>query len=189
MRTPLMLVLGALCVLQPVAATAAEPAMPTVRSTAEIEAAVAAASQRVTAAVRALRDVPVTDFDITPHAGILVLSGVVNSEAELSRVLTTATDAADDVRVISRLTVRPLSQQPEKLAALQLVRRVELALQRDARTRNLGVSASIDEQSVIGLHGLVPSKEERALAEAVAKQVPGVGQVRNHLVVPGEDPD
>lgn len=144
-----------------------------------------ALTSRVTAALASAGDVPEQDITVSTHAGTVVLTGFVGSDAERERALQVAEQAAQDTRVSSHLQIRP-QVQAEQQAALRLVRAVELALQRDARTAQIGVAVSIDDEGVIGLHGLVSSAESRALAEQVAARVEGVSRLRNHLLTPGE---
>lgn len=145
----------------------------------------AVAASNVTAALRGAQDIDTQDISVTTHAGTVMLTGHVRSEAEAQRALAVAEAAAQTARVSNHLEVRPADQAVQQ-AAVRLVREVEQALQRDARTAQLGVAVSIDEEGVIGLHGLVSSAEGRATAQQVASRVDGVTRVRNHLVLPGD---
>jgi hypothetical protein len=49
------------------------------------------------------------------------------------------------------------------------------------------VTVSMDEQRVIGLHGLVPSQSSRWDAELVARGAAGRLAVRNHLQIPAAE--
>lgn len=140
---------------------------------------------------RALRDekeVPAGRISVAVHADTVVLSGEVDSESQAARAMSLAQQHAGDVRVSSHVEVRPKTTgaSEAEAAASALVREVESALKQDRRTASLGVAVSVDEQQVIGLHGLVPSRESRAAAEEVAAGVDGVRRVSSHLVVPGE---
>ena len=99
-------------------------------------------------------------------------------------MISTAGKAAGGVRVSSHLKVRPGGQPVQQ--SVTLVREVEKALREDQRTANLGVVVSIDDGQVIGLHGLVPTRENRQAAEDVAARVTGVKRIRSNLLVPGE---
>jgi osmotically-inducible protein OsmY len=140
--------------------------------------------ENVSTALRTAAGVPASDVSVSVHADTLVLSGELATEEEIARTLATAEKAADGARVSSHLKVRPGTQPLQP--SVSLVREVEKALRQDQRTANLGVSVSIDDSQVIGLHGLVPSPANRHAAEEVAARVTGVKRVRSHLVVPGE---
>lgn len=122
---------------------------------------------------------------VSTHSGTIVLTGELASEVEVARVVSLAEQAAGGLRVSSQITLRPTADDAQRQSA-KLVREVEMALRQDGRTANLGVSVSIDERQMIGLHGLVPSAESRRAAEDVAARVAGVQRVRSQLVVPGE---
>lgn len=120
---------------------------------------------------------------VSTHADTIVLTGQVDSELDASRAVVVAEETAAGVRISSQLEVRPGAGAT---LATRRVSAVEQALRADPRTANLGISVSIDDGQVIGLHGLVASAENRRVAEEVASRVPGVPRVRSHLVVPGE---
>jgi osmotically-inducible protein OsmY len=65
----------------------------------------------------------------------------------------------------------------------QLARRIEAALLNDVRTAKLGITVSLDEQNLIGLHGSVPSVQTRTAALELATKVAGTARVKNHLVI------
>jgi osmotically-inducible protein OsmY len=140
--------------------------------------------ERVTAALRAAAGVPAGDVTVSVHADTLVLSGELATEEDIARTLAAAGKAAQGTRISSHLKVRPGDQPLQP--SVSLVREVEKALRQDPRTAALGVSVSIDDSQVIGLHGLVPSLANRQAAEEVAARVAGVKRIRSHLVVPGE---
>lgn len=132
-------------------------------------------------------DVPADTVSVTVHADTVVLSGEVESQLQAARVMALAQQQAGGVRVSSHVEVRPTVASSEvSNAAAAKVREVESALRQDRRTASLGVAVSIDDEQVIGLHGLVPSRESRAAAEQVAAGVDGVKRVDSRLVVPGE---
>lgn len=140
------------------------------------------AAEQVKSALRDAAGVP-RSIIVSTHASTVVLAGEVDSELDASRALAVAEQAAAGVRVSSQLEVRSGGEVPQ---ATSRVREVEQALRADPRTANLGISVSIDDAQVIGLHGLVASADNRRVAEEVAGRVPGVKRVRSHLVVPGE---
>lgn len=138
-------------------------------------------------ALRTAEDVPAAAISVNVHADTVVLTGEVESELQAARALAVAQQQAGGVRVSSHVEVRPGQQAIEtRAAASAVVREVEQALRQDRRTANLGVAVTIDDEEVIGLHGLVPSRESRAAAEEVAARVDGVKRVSSRLVVPGE---
>lgn len=140
------------------------------------------AAEQVKSALRDAAGIP-RSVIVSTHANTVVLTGTVDSELDASRVLAVAEKAAAGVRVASQVEVRAPGDAADVTSR---VREVEQALRGDPRTANLGVSVSIDDAQVIGLHGLVASPELRRAAEEVAGRVPGVKRVRSHLVVPGE---
>lgn len=148
---------------------------------------VAAAVQDITAAIRADDDVPAGAVTVAVHADTVVLSGTVGTAAQAARALSIAQQHADGVRVTSHVEVREEAEASVISAqALALVHEVERALKQDRRTTSLGVAVSIDDDQVVSLHGLVPSRESRAAAEEVTARVSGVKRVSSRLVVPGE---
>lgn len=140
--------------------------------------------EEVNRALRGARDLPAGVVTALVHADTIVLTGEVPSEAQAARALAVAEQSAQDVRVASHLTVASGGAGTPQVPAL--VRSVETALRADPRTTNLGILVSIEGQDVIGLHGLVPSRESGAAAEQVAARVQGVGRVSSQLVIAGE---
>ncbi|HWL62494.1 MAG TPA: BON domain-containing protein [Steroidobacteraceae bacterium] len=140
------------------------------------------AAEQVKSALRDAPGVP-QSVVVSTHADTVVLTGRVDNELQASRVMAVAGLAAAGVRVSSQLEVRPGGEAAQVTSR---VREVEKALREDPRTAGLGISVSIDESQVIGLHGLVASADKRRIAEQVAGSVPGVKRVTSHLVVPGE---
>lgn len=135
-------------------------------------------------ALRGSKDVPAGAVTAVVHADTIVLTGEVPTEVEAARALAVAEQNSQGVRIASHLTVS--GSRPVPTQVPEVVREVESALRADPRTRNLGVVVSIDAEEVIGLHGLVPSRESRAAAEQVAGRVEGVKRVSSRLVVAGE---
>lgn len=140
------------------------------------------AASAVRRAIAGMREPSAKNVSVATHASTVVLTGTASSDAEASRIVSTAETAAGGVRVLSQLEVEPSTDAAEPAASTQLVRDVESALRRDPRTASLDVSVSIDAQQTIGLHGLVPSRESREAAQAVAQQTRGVNRIDNRLV-------
>lgn len=166
------------------AGAAQEPAAAAPAAKADMDPEVAA--EQVTRALQASPGVPAAEVVVSTHADTVVLTGEVGSEVEAARAVSAAEKASGGLRVSSQIEVRPDERQAAEEQSVQLVRSVEQALRQDSRTANLGVGVSIDDAHVIGLHGLVPSRETRTLAEDVAGRVAGAKRIRSHLVVPGE---
>jgi osmotically-inducible protein OsmY len=139
---------------------------------------------KVEQALKAAAGMPAT-ITVTTHASTILLNGKVATEAEGARAESVAQAAAGRVRVSSQLEIAGVADTPADRAAVSLVKDVEAALQRDAATANLGVTVSIDDQQTIGLHGLVPSREDRSAVESVAARVQGVRRIDSRLVIPG----
>ena len=146
----------------------------------------AIAKEHITRALRDSGEVAADAISVNVHADTVVLSGEVDTEAQAARALSLAHQHGDGVRVSSHIEVRPQAPTPARTAASTLVQDVEQALKQDQRTANLGVSVTVDDKQVIGLHGLVPSRESRAAAEEIAARVTGVQRINSRLVVPGE---
>jgi osmotically-inducible protein OsmY len=145
------------------------------------------AAREVEQALKRSEGVPKQGLAVSTHADTVILTGEVKTDAEAARAQSVAEIIAEPLRVSSQIQVRPDERSTAgQGATVKLVSDVEAALKRDQRTANLGVSVSIDDKQVIGLHGLVPSRASRTAAEDVAGRVAGVKQVRSHLVVPGE---
>jgi len=145
-----------------------------------------AAKEHITRALRDSAEVAADAISVNVHADTVVLSGEVDTEAQAARALSLAQQHGDGVRVSSHIEVQPVTATPARIAASTLVQDVEQALKQDQRTANLGVSVTVDDKQVIGLHGLVPSRESRAAAEEIAARVNGVQRINSRLVVPGE---
>jgi osmotically-inducible protein OsmY len=143
-------------------------------------------AQAVRNALRTAGGQQATGITVSTHAETIVLMGEVGSEAEVASAVAVAEAAAGNWRVSHQLTLKPGTRQVIEQESAQLVRDVEAALRRDRRTADIGIAVSIDDQQVIGLHGLVASRESRRAAEDVAARVKGVRQVVNRLVLPGE---
>lgn len=133
-----------------------------------------------------LREPSAKNVNVSTHASTLVLTGEASSDAEAARIVSAAEHAAGGVRVMSQLEVDASADAAAPAASTQLVRDVESALRRDPRTADLDVSVSIDSQQTVSLHGLVPSRESRAAAQAVAQQTRGVVRIDNRLVTAGQ---
>jgi osmotically-inducible protein OsmY len=156
---------------------------------AKVDPAVAAAN--VTKALKAVKGVPAGAVTVATHAGIVVLSGEVDTEAQRAAAQSAAEKAAAGVRISSNIQVRALEDRSpkEQLAAqqsAQLVREVESALKADARTSSLGIIVSSAEANSVVLQGLVPTRENRATVQNVVSQVKGVTRVDNRVLVLGE---
>jgi len=143
------------------------------------------AAVAVKRAIAGMREASAKDVSVATHASTVVLTGTAGSDAEAARIVSTAEAAAGEVRVLSKIEIKPSTDAAAPAASVQLVRDVESALKRDPRTANLDVSVSIDAQQTIALHGLVPSRESRAAAQAVAQQTRGVNRIDNRLVTSG----
>ncbi len=147
-------------------------------------------ASRVKTAILETAGMAAHEISVATHAGTVVLSGKVNTEAERVAVIATAEKAAHGIRVSSSIELRPSDERPVKdqqaaLQSVQFVREVEAALKADARTANLGITVTATDPGVILLQGLVPTAASRAAAQAVALQVKGVSRVDNRLQLPG----
>jgi len=149
---------------------------------------VEAAEGRVNAALKASPAVS-DEVKVARHASSLVLSGEVDSEVARAEAEKVAGAAAEGVRVTSHVTVREDAGTAATATppAVETTRQIEQALRADPRTANLGVTVSMDEQRVIGLHGLVPTQSNRWEAELVARAAAGKLALRNHLQVPAAE--
>jgi osmotically-inducible protein OsmY len=145
-----------------------------------------AVAEAVKAALRADGGPEAAGVVVSTHAETIILTGEVGSDAEVANVVSIAEATAGTLRVAPQLTLNPGRRQVADQQAVLLVRSVEEALRQDQRTADLGVAVSIDERQVVGLHGLVPTREGRTAAGQVAARVKGVREVSNRLVVPGE---
>jgi osmotically-inducible protein OsmY len=143
------------------------------------------AAGQVSRALHSTPGIPAADVVVSTHADTVVLTGEVGSEIEAARAVSVAQGAAGGLRVSSQISIRPDEQQAAIEQATQLARSVEQALRDNPRTANLGVAVSVDEAQVIGLHGLVPTRESRTLAEDLASRIAGAKRIRSHLLVPG----
>jgi osmotically-inducible protein OsmY len=145
----------------------------------------AKAAARVSEALKREQAEASQDISVTTHAGTMVVSGEVGSEVAAAKARSTAEKAAEGSRVSTNIGVKEAAPSAVQVEAARLARNVEDALKNDKRTASLGVTVSVDEEQRIGLHGLVPTRESRALAESVASKAAGPKHIRNHLVIPG----
>jgi osmotically-inducible protein OsmY len=143
-------------------------------------------AQAVRNALRTAGGQPAAGISVSTHAQTIVLMGEVDSETEVANAVAVAQAAAGNWRVSHQLTLKPGNGQSIEQENAKLVQAVEAALRQDRRTADIGIAVSIDDQQVIGLHGLVASREGRRAAEDVAARVQGVKRVVNRLVLPGE---
>jgi osmotically-inducible protein OsmY len=146
----------------------------------------AKAAARVSEALKQEQGKDAQDISVGTHADAVVVTGEAGSEAAAAKAKSTAEKAAGDTRVTTHIEVKEGAPPAAQVEAGQLARRVEAALKSDQRTANLGVTVLIDDQQRVGLHGLVPTRESRAVAESVAGKVAGAGRIRNHLELPGK---
>ena len=163
---------------------AAEPRIAEPATSGQLDPEVAVVA--VKRALSDLREPSAKTINVSTHASTVVLTGEASSGAEAARIVSAAERAAGGVRVMSQLEVDSSTDAATPAASTQLVRDVESALRRDPRTADLDVSVSIDGQQTISLHGLVPSRESRAAAQAVAQQTRGVNRIDNRLVTAGQ---
>lgn len=149
-----------------------------------------ASAARVTSALQGTPGVSPGDITVSTHAGTVVLTGKVNSEAERATATAVAEKAAEGARVSTNIEVRPMEERPVKdQRAVQLAGSVEAALRADKRTANLGVAVSSADGKVVVLHGLVPTRESRSTLLEVASKVDGVSWVDNRVLLPDEQSD
>jgi osmotically-inducible protein OsmY len=149
-----------------------------------------AAAARVNKALQNDRSLPAGDITVSTHANTVLVSGEVDSEEQKSTVTHVAEKAAEGVRISNNVEVRPQQDRPVKdqLAAQQavvVVRDVNAALQADARTSALGITASSEDGRTVVLQGLVPNREDRRVVQSVAGKVKGVTRIDNRVTVPG----
>lgn len=146
------------------------------------------AMQDIRRALQSDEGLPADALSVAVHAETIIISGQVVDEATAARALSVAQQQSGGVRVSSHVEVLPkqAAQSQASAEASQLARAVESALRADRRTANLGISVSVDAKQVVGLHGLVPTRESRAAAEEIAAKVGGVQKVSSRLVVAGE---
>jgi osmotically-inducible protein OsmY len=144
----------------------------------------AKAAVRVSEALKQQESEASRDISVGTHAGTIVVTGEVGSEAAAAKARATAEQAAEGTRVTTHIEVKEGAPPVAQTQAALLAGRVEDALKKDGRTSHLGVTVIVDDQQRIGLHGLVPTRESRTLAESVASKVTGPGRIRNHLVIP-----
>jgi osmotically-inducible protein OsmY len=168
----------------------ADPARPAATAApAKVDPEVAATN--VNKALKSVKGLPAGAVTVATHAGIVVLSGEVDTEAQRAAAQAAAEIAAAGVRISSNIQVRaPEDRSPrEQLAAqqsAQLVREVEAALKADSRTSNLGIIVSSAEANSVVLQGLVPTRENRTTVQNVVSQVKGVTRVDNRVLVLGD---
>ncbi|MEO6079498.1 MAG: BON domain-containing protein [Steroidobacteraceae bacterium] len=148
-----------------------------------------AQAAQIATELKASKDVHGSDITVFTHAGTIMLTGAVNSEAERTAANSIAEKAAHGIRVSNSIEIRAVEDRPVKDQQVadqktQLVRNVEAALKADERTANLGVAVSSNDGKLILLQGLVPSKENRTLVQSVVSKVEGVTRVENRLMVP-----
>lgn len=164
-----------------------QPSTPSVPAQAAPSKQPDAAARDIQQALQAADGLAPGTVSAAVHAETVILSGDVRDEAQAALALQVAQQHAGGVRVASHVEIERDAPAPARLAKVRLVGDVEKALQADQRTASLGVSVSIDESQVIGLHGLVPTADARRAAEEVAGKVTGVTRVSSHLVIPGEE--
>jgi osmotically-inducible protein OsmY len=145
----------------------------------------AKAAARVSEALKQGEGKDTQGISVGTHADAVVVTGEAGSEAAAARAKSTAEKAAGGTRVTTHIEVKEGAPPAAQVEAEQMARRVEGALKSDPRTASLGITVLVDDQQRVGLHGLVPTRESRALAESVAGKVTGAGRIRNQLELPG----
>jgi osmotically-inducible protein OsmY len=146
----------------------------------------AKAAARVSEALKQEAGKDTQDISVGTHADAVVVTGEASSDAAAAKAKSTAEKAAAGTRVTTHIEVKEGAPPAAQVEAGQLARRVEAALKSDQRTASLGITVLVDDQQRVGLHGLVPTRESRTLAESVAGKAAGAGRIRNHLELPGK---
>jgi osmotically-inducible protein OsmY len=65
----------------------------------------------------------------------------------------------------------------------RILRSVDSALRADARTAQLGLRLTMDNNGTIAMRGEVPSRQSRAAAESIATKAAGAGRIENRITV------
>ena len=113
---------------------------------------------------------------VRAHRGSVTLHGSVDHDYQ-RRAAATAAGAVWGVRdVVDRITLRPVENPVDVLNSIRA------ALLRNALLEHARITVAIDGD-VVTLSGTVGVRAERQEAERVAWAVPGVVEVRDHLIV------
>jgi osmotically-inducible protein OsmY len=121
-------------------------------------------------------------------AGEILLWGGLGAAAGLIAGIA-ASEFLGDVNPqrLRRAASRLQAPSPRRPSPAAVARAVEDAVAGDERLRTFGLRARAHGRAAVELHGWVPDRATRAYAARVARGVPGVESVTNHLLVRGED--
>lgn len=122
--------------------------------------------------------VPYTRIDIETDAGVVTLSGSVESLQAKDRAGTLAETVKGVRAVVNRIEVQPTDARSDAAVRSD----VESALLADPATESYEIDTTVDDGTVF-LSGTVDSWQEKELASTVAKGVRGVKAVRNNITI------
>lgn len=135
----------------------------------------------ITAAVDAAliqeKGVSPNDVDVATSQGIVTLSGSVNDLLAKDRAVRIAESIRGVLGVVDQTTVTPVSRPDEDIR-----KDILAVLMRDPATESYQVSVSV-QGAVVTLTGTVGSHAESQLAGRIAKEVNGVKEVLNGIMI------
>lgn len=138
----------------------------------------------VMSVLAAAKDLPATDIKVTTYKGNVQLSGFVDTNEQVKRAEQLVKKAEGTVKVYNNLLVKTkpdnAATQYTKDAAITTKVKAKLATTRNVSATQIGVNTY---NGVVQLSGFVDSQDAVDKAASLAKDVDGVKQVVNSLLV------
>jgi len=151
----------------------------------------AATTARIKTALLADKSAPGLKINVDTNAGVVTLSGQVDTAAQKTRAEQIAKQTQGVARVINHLTIKP--KIPGKRGAGEVVNdasittKIKAALLADKTAP--GMKINVDTKlGVVTLSGQVDSDAQKKRAEEMARQTKGVTKVINQLTIKPKPP-
>ncbi len=119
-----------------------------------------------------------TQVNTQVDSGLVTLRGNVNTLSAKQAAAQDARNTVGVIRVKNQIKVSPL---PEILSDEELEQKIQNKFKRDAYVQAFEITANVSS-GIVNLYGTVDTYFEKARAEDLASEVPGVYAVNNHLL-------
>lgn len=131
------------------------------------------------------RGIMFNNLNIGVQNGIATVSGNVRDNADKSSALDILENTPGVKGVVEQIKVAPVSQYDDDLR-VSIARRIYGRMPMYANDPQAPIRIVV-EGGKVNLYGVVSSKVDRQIAEHEARSTPGVFDVKNHIVVSGQE--
>ncbi len=121
------------------------------------------------------------EIDVDTRAGVVTLSGFVETEIERSEAEDLARDTNGVTRVVNKLQIGDLTAS-EVVDDARITTRVKAKFAADPQVSAINIDVDVD-RGVVTLRGVVSDISAKREAERLARATGGVSDVRNELEV------